>query len=131
MAVKDNARFTCCSTQMTSPSGLFYDTDTLTFSSGSFVSISELREFMGLKQFDLSHSTFELRDSSSNILGLLKSNASDKSDILGKAAGLKLTDTSATTFSVDDATLLLSNNVAMPNGTKSDIASEIQGDIRK
>jgi len=133
MAVKDNAQTLLAASDSNDESIrlALYDTDTLTFSSGSFVSISELREFMGLKQFDLSHSTFELRDSSSNILGLLKSNASDKSDILGKAASLKLTDTSATTFSVDDATLLLSNNVAMPNGYKvSDIASEIQGEVK-
>ena len=62
---------------------------------------------------------------------MLKSNASDKSDILSEAQSLKLTDTSATTFSVDDATLLLSNNVAMPNGYKvDDIASEIQGEVK-
>ena len=102
-----------------------YDADNLTFSDDSFVSISELREFMSLKQFDLSGSSFELRDTSTNILGLLKSNASDKSDILDAAKGLKLTDSSATTFSVDDVSLLLGKNVAMPNGYKvSDIASK-------
>ena len=61
---------------------------------------------------------------------IVEINASDKSAILDGAEGLKLTDNSATTFSVDDVSLLLSKNVAMPNGYQvSDIASEIQGEV--
>ena len=60
----------------------------------------------------------------------MKSSASDKSAIIDGAQSLKLTDGSATTFNVDDASLLLGKSVAMPNGYKvADIASKIQGEV--
>ena len=132
MDVKDDAQTLLAASDSNDESVrlALYDTDNLTFSPGSFVSISELREFMGLKQFNLQGSKFELRDSSSNILELMKSSASDKSAIIDGAQSLKLTDGSATTFNVDDASLLLGKSVAMPNGYKvADIASKIQGEV--
>ena len=132
MDVKDDAQTLLAASDSNDESVrlALYDTDNLTFSPGSFVSISELREFMGLKQFNLQGSTFELRDSSANILELMKSSASDKSAIIDGAQSLKLTDGSATTFNVDDASLLLGKSVAMPNGYKvADTASKIQGEV--